>query len=106
MSRLKTSLTKLLDIEHPILLAPMGSNSGGAMASAVTEAGGLRIIGGGYGDRTSLEAEIEKAGNSRVGIGFITWAIADKPGIVGARWSAAQRRCFSHSATPHLTVRR
>lgn len=83
MSRLETSLTKLLDIEHPILLAPMGSNSGGAMASAVTEAGGLGIIGGGYGDRTSLEAEIEKAGNSRVGIGFITWAIADNPGIVG-----------------------
>ena len=84
MTRLETALTKLFDIEHPILLAPMGSNSGGAMASAVTEAGGLGIIGGGYGDGASLEAELEKAGNSRVGIGFITWAIEDKPEIVGA----------------------
>lgn len=82
MPRLETALTKALDIEHPILLAPMGSNSGGAMASAVTEAGGLGIIGGGYGDREQLNAEIDRAGNSRVGVGFITWAIADKPEIV------------------------
>lgn len=82
MPRLETALTKKLDIEHPILLAPMGGNSGGAMASAVTEAGGLGIIGGGPGDRTFLEREIGRAGNSRVGIGFITWAIEEKPEIV------------------------
>ncbi len=82
MPRLETALTKKLGIEHPVLLAPMGGNSGGAMASAVTEAGGLGIIGGGPGDRTFLEREIGRAGNSRVGIGFITWAIEDKPEIV------------------------
>lgn len=89
MPRLETALTKLLDIEHPVLLAPMGGNSGGAMASAVTEAGGLGIIGGGYGDRAQLEAEIDRAGNRRVGIGFITWAIEDKPEIVSV---ALQRK--------------
>ncbi len=82
MSRLETRLTKLLDIEHPVLLAPMGNNSGGAMASAVTEAGGLGIVGGGAGNREQLETELGRAGNSRVGVGFITWAIADKPEIV------------------------
>lgn len=82
MATLETALTRALDIEHPVLLAPMGSNSGGAMASAVTEAGGLGIIGGGYGNREQLEAEIDRAGNSRVGVGFITWAIEDKPDIV------------------------
>lgn len=82
MPRLETALTKKLGIEHPVLLAPMTRNSGGAMASAVTEAGGLGIIGGGSGDRTFLETEIDRAGNSRVGVGFITWQIADKPEIV------------------------
>ena len=60
MPRLETALTKLLQIEHPILLAPMGGNSGGAMASAVTETGGLGIIGGGYGERAQLEEEIDR----------------------------------------------
>lgn len=82
MKILETKLTRALDIEHPILLAPMGSNSGGAMASAVTEAGGLGIIGGGYGNAEQLDAEIARAGNSRVGIGFITWAIEDNPEVV------------------------
>lgn len=82
MTKLETSLTRALDIEHPILLAPMGGNSGGAMASAVTEAGGLGIIGGGYGNPEQLDAEIARAGNSRIGIGFITWAIQDKPEVV------------------------
>ena len=40
---LATELTKLLDIRHPILLAPMGAVSGGKLAAAVTRAGGLGL---------------------------------------------------------------
>jgi len=40
---------KLLGIERPLVLAPMGSASGGALAAAVSAAGGLGLIGGGYG---------------------------------------------------------
>jgi nitronate monooxygenase len=43
---LRTKLTEKLGISHPILLAPMGTASGGTLAKAVTEAGGLGIIGG------------------------------------------------------------
>jgi len=41
MQMIETALTRLLGIEHPILLAPMGSAAGGRLAAAVTHAGGL-----------------------------------------------------------------
>jgi len=80
--RLRTRLTDLLEIDHPILLAPMAGVSGGALASAVTGAGGLGLIGGGYGDAGWLGREISAAGNARVGIGFITWSLARQPGVL------------------------
>src|SRR6202035_1468413 len=48
MAIIETALTRLLGIEHPILLAPMGSAAGGRLAAAVTNAGGLGMIGSGY----------------------------------------------------------
>ena len=48
---LRTRLTEKLGIKHPVLLAPMGSIAGGRLAGAVSEAGGLGLIGGGYGER-------------------------------------------------------
>jgi hypothetical protein len=36
MPTIETALTRLLAIEHPIILAPMGSAAGGKLASAVT----------------------------------------------------------------------
>ena len=44
--RLKTRLTQKLAIEHPILLAPMNVIAGGRLAAAVSNAGGLGLIGG------------------------------------------------------------
>ncbi|RYP56328.1 hypothetical protein DL771_011947 [Monosporascus sp. 5C6A] len=41
-----TPLTTLLRIRHPIILAGMARTSGGALAAAVTNAGGLGVIGG------------------------------------------------------------
>ncbi len=79
---LSTALTDLLDIEHPVLLAPMGATAGGRLAAAVTGAGGLGLIGGGYGDEAWIEREFAAAGNARVGIGFITWSLAQKPHLL------------------------
>lgn len=79
---LKTRLTEKLNIEVPILLAPMAFASGGALASAVTQAGGLGFIGGGYGDKDWLEQEYDAAGNSIVGCGFITWSLANQPELL------------------------
>lgn len=80
--RLKTRLTERLGIEHPILLAPMGVMAGGRLAAAVSNAGGLGIIGGGYGDAAWLEAQFAAAGGSRVGCGLITWSMARNPELL------------------------
>jgi nitronate monooxygenase len=77
-----TNLTERLAIEHPILLAPMGSVAGGALAAAVSNAGGLGLIGLGYGNADWLEREFAAAGNARVGCGFITWSLARRPELL------------------------
>jgi NAD(P)H-dependent flavin oxidoreductase YrpB (nitropropane dioxygenase family) len=41
-----TPVTQLLGIRHPILLAGMGQTSGAPLAAAVSNAGGLGVIGG------------------------------------------------------------
>src|SRR5262245_39778013 len=60
----------------------MGNVSGGRLAGAVSEAGGLGLIGGGYGDAAWLEREFAAAGNRRVGCGFITWSLAKEPRLL------------------------
>jgi nitronate monooxygenase len=80
---IRTRLTETLGIRLPILSAPMGFAAGGKLAAAVTAAGGLGIIGGGYGDADWLDREFGAAGNARVGCGFITWSLARQPELVG-----------------------
>lgn len=72
-------LTQLLELEHPVLLAPMDIVSGGRLAAAVTHAGGLGLLGGGYGKGDWIDREWERAGNARIGCGFITWSLAERP---------------------------
>lgn len=80
----RNRVTALLGIEHPVLLAPMDYVAGGRLAAAVSHAGGLGLIGGGYGDGPWMEAEWVAAGNARVGCGFITWALARQPTLLDA----------------------
>jgi nitronate monooxygenase len=79
---LRTRLTDCLEIEHPVLSAPMGLIAGGKLAAATSTAGGLGLIGGGYGDEEWLRREFAEAGNARVGCGFITWSLAKKPELL------------------------
>lgn len=79
MATIETALTRLLEIKHPILLAPMGSAAGGKLASAVTHAGGLGMLGSGYANESAIRRELVEAGNARVGIGFILWALDKNP---------------------------
>lgn len=80
--RLRTRLTERLGIEHPIISAPMGLLAGGRLAAAVSNAGGLGLIGGGYGDADWLDREFVVAGNAQVGCGFITWSLEKKPALL------------------------
>ena len=81
-----TRLTRRFDIRHPILCAPMGMITGGKLAAAVSSAGGLGILGGGYagtvGNEPDLKLEYRAAGNVPIGIGFITWAAQKVPEMV------------------------
>lgn len=76
---MRTRLTQKLGIEHPIISAPMGFVAGGRLAAAVSEAGGLGLIGGGYGDAEWLKREFAASAKPRVDCGFITWSLAQKP---------------------------
>jgi nitronate monooxygenase len=75
-------LTQVLGIEHPVLLAPMDIVSGGRLAAAVSQAGGLGLLGGGYGDSDWIDREWALAANARIGCGFITWSLAKHPGLL------------------------
>jgi nitronate monooxygenase len=77
-----TALTEVFGLQYPIVLAPMGPGSamggvgGGQLAAAVSNAGGLGLVGGGYGDldwvRTQLA--LARSGTERPwGVGLITW---------------------------------
>ena len=62
-----TQLTKQLGLRAPIISAPMACVAVGALATAVSYAGGLGLIGGGYGDRLWIEREFDAAGRPRLG---------------------------------------
>lgn len=79
---INTAATELLGIDIPVVSAPMAGVAGGRLAAAVSRAGGLGLIGGGYGDEAWLRREFEAAAGERVGCGFITWALADRPELL------------------------
>ncbi|MEO0683088.1 MAG: nitronate monooxygenase, partial [Pseudomonadota bacterium] len=81
---IRTRFTEAFGLDHPVALAPMDGVSGGRLAAAVSHAGGLGLIGGGYADARWLERELGAAGNAPVGVGFITWAALKAPRAVAA----------------------
>jgi nitronate monooxygenase len=60
----------------------MGDTAGGRLARAVSGAGGLGLVGGGYADPAWLERELAEAGDARIGVGFISWALAERAGTL------------------------
>src|SRR5438552_10341329 len=80
---ISTRLTERFGIRHPIVCAPMASVAGGALAAAVSRAGGLGLVGGGYAGSVrggiDLETELARAKSGKFGVGFITWGLARAP---------------------------
>jgi len=73
-----TALTEMFGLRHPIVLGPMGGVSGGHLAATVSNAGGLGLVGGGYGDPAWLRTElsrVKKETDRPWGVGLITWSI-------------------------------
>ncbi len=93
---ISTSLTSVLGIRHPILLAPMDVIAGARLTTAVSKAGGFGILGGGYGDKVWLEQETRKLSSQSdsqipFGIGFITWSLAKQPELLDVALAARPR---------------
>ena len=81
-----TRFTDAFSVEHPIVCAPMALVTGGRLAAAVSRAGGLGIVGGGYagtlGGEPELGRELAHVEGQRFGVGFITWALARAPRLL------------------------
>lgn len=74
----------LLGVRLPIVCAPMGGVAGGALASAVSAAGGLGMVGMGSAGSPKLlrhELGLVPAG-IRVGIGTVDWVVRRQPGLL------------------------
>jgi nitronate monooxygenase len=71
---LKTRLTDTFGLEHPVVLAPMDYVSDARLADAVSAAGGLGLLGGGYTDEAWLRQQFADS-TQPVGCGFITWTL-------------------------------
>ncbi len=75
---LRTAFTEMFSLQHPIALAPMGGSAGGALAAAVSNGGGLGLLGGGSGDLAWLDRQLPVvAGGTDQpwGVGFQSWAV-------------------------------
>jgi nitronate monooxygenase len=79
---METWLTRTLGIDLPLVQAPMAGVSDGLMAAAVSEAGGLGMIGVMPGrSRTDLEEQAAVASSTErpYGIGLLAWALEKDP---------------------------
>lgn len=81
-----TSWAAGLGLRAPIVCAPMGGVAGGALASAVSRAGGLGMIGmGSSASHGVLARELavlgagSDAGRAPFGVGFVGWRVEQEP---------------------------
>ena len=72
---IETRFTRAFGLGYPVALAPMAGAAGGRLAGAVARAGGLGLLGGGYGEADWIAREWALAEGARIGIGFITWRL-------------------------------
>lgn len=85
MTTLRTSLTRLLGIRTPIVLAPMAGASGGALASEVSLAGGFGFLAPVYAGLENFRNEFAIArttlnrpsGPLPIGAGFLGWKLEE-----------------------------
>ncbi|QBE48187.1 NAD(P)H-dependent flavin oxidoreductase [Leucobacter triazinivorans] len=74
-----------LGLAVPVVCAPMGGAAGGALASAVSRAGALGMIGmGSAGSVAALERELAllDTGGRPFGIGLVAWGIERDPAML------------------------
>ena len=128
MARISTALTELLGIEHPICLGPMGMVSLPPLVAAVSNAGGLGIMGTANYDHEGLRKAIQQTrtlterpfgisimagfptaeGHARVAIEervpFVTTS-AGSPKVLAPMFRAAGIECFHVVPTVEMAMK-
>ncbi|WP_151718704.1 NAD(P)H-dependent flavin oxidoreductase [Gemmobacter serpentinus] len=97
---MRTRLTDFFGLSLPVIQAPMAFVAGGALAAAVSRAGGLGLIGGGYGDAGWIETQFDIAGDVPVGCGFISFALQERPWLLDQVLARKPRALFLSFADP------
>lgn len=78
-----------MGLSAPIVNAPMGGTAGGALAAAVSRAGGLGMIGmGSSATAAALTAELPHVAGLDVGIGLVHWVTAAQPELLDVALAA------------------
>ena len=88
---LSTDWSRSLGLDVPIVNAPMGGAAGGALAAAVSDAGGLGMIGmGSSATAEKLAAELPHVANLKrpFGIGLVDWVAAGQPDLLDTALAA------------------
>jgi len=75
---LSTRFTRAFGLRVPVASAPMAGAAPAGLAAAVSGAGGLGLLGGGYGLEHDIGRAFDEAGGVQIGVGFITWALAER----------------------------
>lgn len=88
---ISTPWSRSVGLTAPILNAPMGGVAGSALATAVSQAGGLGMIGmGSAGSVELLQAQLRGLGrlDHPFGIGLLGWAVETEPQLLSAALDA------------------
>ena len=86
-----TSLNRWFDLSTPIIGAPMAGVSGGELARAVSQAGGLGMIGISGGHSAGFVTEqcaIPAATQVPFGVGLMIWVLKSRPDLLEATIAA------------------
>jgi nitronate monooxygenase len=88
---IKTALTRWFDLDVPVFGAPMAGVGGGELARAVSQGGGLGMIG--VGSETAVDwlaeqARVPAAAEVSFGIGLMAWALEQRPELLTAAIAA------------------
>ncbi|ANW65010.1 2-nitropropane dioxygenase [Mycobacterium sp. djl-10] len=85
MTSLSTEWSRSMGLTAPIVNAPMGGAAGGALAAAVSRAGGLGMLGmGSAGTPEKLQTELAALADLQLpfGIGLVDWVVARQPALL------------------------
>jgi len=88
---IRTPLTRWFDLTTPVIGAPMAGVSGGELARAVSQGGGLGMIGISGSHSAGFVTEqcaIVAADQLPFGVGLMVWVLADRPDLLEATIAA------------------